>query len=86
MRISAGERFACVGPAGGGYGDPLQREPEAVLSDVLERWVTPEAAGAVYGVVLAPDGEEALGFALDRAATEQRRAELREARSAGGGA
>ena len=37
--------------AGGGYGDPLTREPDAVARDVREQKVTAEAARAVYGVV-----------------------------------
>jgi N-methylhydantoinase B len=84
--LRPGEWIRGIEAGGGGYGDPLEREPEAVLSDVLERWVTPAAAGSVYGVVLAPDGGAAAGFTLDRPATERRRAELREARATGGGA
>jgi N-methylhydantoinase B len=81
--LAPGEWIRGIEAGGGGYGDPLEREAEAVLGDVLERWVTPEAAGAVYGVVLAPSGDAA-GFTLDRPATERRRVELREARAAGG--
>jgi N-methylhydantoinase B len=84
--LAPGEWIRGVEAGGGGYGDPLAREPQAVLGDVLERWVTPAAAGAVYGVVLTPSGGGAVGFTLDSHATEQRRAELREARAAGGGA
>jgi N-methylhydantoinase B len=38
---------------GGGYGDPLSRDPEAVARDVREQRVTADAARSVYGVVLA---------------------------------
>jgi N-methylhydantoinase B len=31
-----GDMFVAVGPSGGGYGDPLERDPEAVLADVLD--------------------------------------------------
>lgn len=58
---------------GGGYGDPLERDPASVARDVREQLVSPEAARDVYGVVLT-DG------AVDGAATEARREELRSAR------
>lgn len=54
----------------GGYGPPLEREPVAVLDDVLDGYLTPEAAEREYGVVIA-DG------CVDAMATERRRAEQR---------
>ena len=39
---------------GGGWGDPLTREPERVLDDVRNGYVSPEAAREVYGVVIDP--------------------------------
>lgn len=56
----------CCG--GGGYGDPLTRDPERVADDVAEGWITSERAATVYGVVLDPTG------AVDAAATRARRA------------
>ncbi len=50
--LAPGEWIRGVEAGGGGYGDPLQRDPQAVLVDVIERWVTREAAREVYGVVL----------------------------------
>jgi N-methylhydantoinase B len=58
---------------GGGFGDPLERDPALVLADLGEGYVTPAVAEAVYGIVLASG-------ALDTAATATRRAELRAAR------
>jgi N-methylhydantoinase B len=60
---SQGDTFIVVGPAGGGYGDPKQREPERVLSDVLDGFVTREQARTDYGVVIRDD------LTLDHAAT-----------------
>jgi N-methylhydantoinase B len=60
---------------GGGIGDPLERNPEAVAHDVLDRIVSPEAAEQIYGVVLSDGG-------IDRDATNQRRAALRSGRLA----
>ncbi len=68
---SAGDRFIAIGPCGGGYGDPLERAPEAVLDDVLDGYISTDAAKADYGIVIGPDLE------LDLAATERTRAERR---------
>jgi N-methylhydantoinase B len=90
--LQPGEWIRGVEAGGGGYGDPLEREPEAVLADVLERWVSAQAAREVYGVVLAEHAVDAgatgrqgtAGSAVDLAATEALRAELRKRREAGG--
>ena len=64
-----------VTTGGGGWGDPLQRELEMVLRDVIEGRVSPASAEADYGVVFAkasmPDAPQ-----IDEAATDKRRAEL----------
>ena len=52
---------------GGGWGDPLQRDPEAVRWDVIEGLVSRRAAEKEYGVVLGPD------FAIDKSATAELR-------------
>jgi N-methylhydantoinase B len=61
---------------GGGYGDPRLREPERVLEDVLEGWVTPEAARRCYGVVIRP-GRAGGSADIDRPATEHERSQGR---------
>jgi N-methylhydantoinase B len=43
-------------PGGGGYGDPLERDPSLVLADVNSGKITPAHAAAHYGVMLAADG------------------------------
>jgi N-methylhydantoinase B len=43
-------------PGGGGYGDPFQRDPEKILWDVIEGYVTPEQAERSYGVAVAYRG------------------------------
>ncbi|HKE81933.1 MAG TPA: hydantoinase B/oxoprolinase family protein [Solirubrobacteraceae bacterium] len=62
-------RTAC----GGGYGDPLERDPEAVARDARDKLVTVEGARADYGVVLDPRT-----LALDREATDRARAAARQ--------
>jgi N-methylhydantoinase B len=52
------------GSAGGGWGEPRERAPEAVLRDVRDGFVSAGAARDVYGVVLAGDGR-----AVDERAT-----------------
>jgi N-methylhydantoinase B len=58
---------------GGGYGDPLDREPELVLKDVLAGLVTDRPARDIYGVVVAAGS-------VDGDATRARRRELRAER------
>jgi N-methylhydantoinase B len=46
------EQFTLQLPGGGGFHDPFTRDPAAVLEDVLDEIVSPEAARELYGVVL----------------------------------
>ena len=50
--MKAGDRLVSEGPCGGGYGDPLQRDPNSVRDDVLDGYLTAESALADYGVVI----------------------------------
>ena len=59
--------------SGGGYGDPLERDPQSVQKDVNNRIISEEAARNIYGVVV--DGE---GGKVDFAATQELRKLLRE--------
>lgn len=60
---------------GGGYGDPIEREPNAVAKDVRRGVVTSRIAEKVYGVVMNQSGR-----APDPEATRKRRQEIREER------
>src|SRR5438477_5717006 len=62
----------------GGYGDPFEREPGAVLEDVLDDVVSIAAAREQYRVVITAMGTE---LAVDDAATRTLRAHARGARS-----
>jgi N-methylhydantoinase B len=72
IELQEGEQIVSVSAGGGGYGNPLERDPELVLHDVREGWVTPERALSVYGVKLtrSPDGH----YAIDEQATAKKRA------------
>ena len=54
--MKTGEGFSNLSAGGGGYGDPLDREAERVVADVLDGYVSVEAAEQVYGVVVTADG------------------------------
>ena len=70
--LAPGDRVHVRTPGGGGYGDPLTRDPQAVAEDVrLERY-TAEQAHRLFGVVLT--GEEA---SVDREATGRLRHAMR---------
>lgn len=75
----AGEAFEYRYGGGGGWGDPLDRDPEAVRDDVLDELVSLESARRDYGVVLTGRIEDAT-LAVDAAATERLRGELRALR------
>lgn len=59
---------------GSGIGDPIERDPASVAADVAGGYLIPRLAESVYGVVIGDGG------AVDLAATEQRRADLRRDR------
>jgi N-methylhydantoinase B len=75
MLMTDRDVFAVSWQGGGGYGDPLEREAEAVMRDVTAGAVSVEAAGTIYGVICRDD--------LDRAATEKRREAMRLERVGG---
>lgn len=70
MALSPRDVLGYAFQGGGGYGDPLKRDPQAVLADIRNGHVSVGAAERQYGVVL--DGD-----AVDAAATRGRRAEIR---------
>jgi N-methylhydantoinase B len=75
--VHRGDRLTLQAAGGGGYGDPLEREPARVCEDVLDGYVSVGRAADVYGVVVRPDGT------CDEAATAARRRDLRAGRQYG---
>ncbi|MDA1099824.1 MAG: hydantoinase B/oxoprolinase family protein [Proteobacteria bacterium] len=67
--IPSGDRLHLEMPGGGGYGNPLRRDPARVAIDVRDGMVSAQAALAHYGVVLDDKG------GVNLAATEKRRAD-----------
>ena len=74
--VLAGQVVRVVTTGGGGWGDPLEREPELVQRDVIEGRVSRECARDDYGVVFSGDADT-----IDAAATVARRNELRAKRA-----
>ncbi len=72
--LVAGDVVVMQSAGGGGYGDPLTRDPERVRQDVAAGYVSPARARDGYGVILTPGGE------VDLNATRRHRAELAAAR------
>jgi len=68
--LKRGDIVRYVTPGGGGYGDPFLRDPEAVLDDVRNGWVTCTSAREDYGVVIHDGGYEPV---LDLNATTELR-------------
>ena len=72
MTIRKGDVFRHVLAGAGGWGDPLERDPVAVLRGVRNELLSPEKAAADYGVII--DGEPR---SVNATATERRRTEIR---------
>jgi len=66
--------YAVRWSGGGGFGDPLKRDPGAIAHDLLHRSITPGAAREIFGAVLDDNDE------VDVAATEANRAAIRTER------
>lgn len=81
IAVARGEFIRGIDCSGGGYGDPLEREPRRVLHDVLERWESLDRASHVYGVVLTGSADDET-LAIDTEATRRLRADLAAARTA----
>jgi len=78
--IHAGERIMYDYGGGGGWGDPLDRDPQAVLDDVLDEYVSFEGASRDYGVVLNGSLEE-LTLEVDEVGTGALREQMRAERA-----
>jgi N-methylhydantoinase B len=70
IHCDPGDIICLIGPGAGGYGDPLQRPPEKVLTDVKRGFVSLATARADYGVAIGPD------LSLDGEATARLRSGL----------
>jgi len=78
--VSTGDEFSRPSSGGGGYGDPLERDPEAVLEDVIDEYVSIERAERDYGVVIEPINPDLCEYEIDHEATDAKREYIREHR------
>jgi N-methylhydantoinase B len=74
LRLVPGDTVKITTSGGGGYGDPLERDPERVRLDVELGFVSREAAENLYGCVFDSNGN------VDEDAVAKRRRELRASR------
>jgi N-methylhydantoinase B len=75
MDVKKGDVFRHVLAGAGGWGDPLERDPAAVLKDVRNELLSVERAEADYGVVV-----NTRRWVVEAAATTKRREEIRATR------
>ena len=75
VTIKKGDVFRHVLAGAGGWGDPLDRDPAAVLRDVRNELLSPARAAADYGVVI-----DTSKWAVDAAATKMAQARIRPER------
>ncbi len=78
--VKQGDVFTRPSAGGGGYGDPLARDPEAVKEDVADDYVSIERALKDYGVVIREIDADLALYEADAAATSAARAGIRAAR------
>lgn len=76
LQVEPGDRLLYITAGGGGWMDPLDRDPEHVRRDVLRGFVSREKAAEAYGVALLEGATD-----IDQAATEELREQLRGQRS-----
>lgn len=65
-QLKLGDVVIIDAPGGGGYGNPYERDPEMVLNDVIEGYISIESAKEDYGVVINPNT-----FEIDQQETEK---------------
>jgi len=75
VQLAEGDRVIVTAGGGGGYGDPLDRDTEAVRQDVMDGYISFEHARLDYGVVITPET-----FEIDMKATQKLRGGLWQAR------
>ncbi|MEM3095881.1 MAG: hydantoinase B/oxoprolinase family protein [Nitrososphaerota archaeon] len=80
--LKKGDAFTRPSAGGGGYGDPLERDPRMVLEDVLDGYVTVARARKDYGVVIKVIDMEVGVYEIDWEATERERDFIRRNRKA----
>ncbi|MDG0868347.1 hydantoinase B/oxoprolinase family protein [Candidatus Lucifugimonas marina] len=76
VELKPGDTVSFQTPGGGGYGPPIERDPEAVLKDVIGEKINHQRAKDLYGVVIDPDTNT-----IDHSATNESRQKLTSSRN-----
>ncbi|WP_311946877.1 hydantoinase B/oxoprolinase family protein [Halomonas piscis] len=74
VTVHSGDTFTRPSAGGGGFGDPLERDAEAVLEDVIDGYVSVERAECDYGVVIKVNDPDIDDYEID----DERTAKARE--------
>ncbi len=82
VAIVPGDTFTRPSAGGGGLGDPIERDPEAVLEDVADGYVSIERARKDYGVVVREIDAELCHYELALEETDAERSRIRKSRLA----
>jgi len=77
VELKKGDRIYYSSSGGGGFGNPLDRDPKLVLEDVMDEWLSGAAAKQYYGVVIKVVDRDALDYRIDEKATRALRAKMR---------
>lgn len=78
--VKPGDTFSRPSAGGGGFGDPLEREPQAVCDDVADGYVSVERALKDYGVVACEVDAELSEYEVDPEGTRRERDRIRTER------
>ena len=77
VKLKPGDHLTFQSNGGGGFGNPVDRDPAAVLEDVIDGFVTLKTAKEVYGVCIDVLDEDALDYRVNQEETQKLRAGLR---------
>ena len=75
LPLHLNDTLSCRTGGGGGYGDPLERDPDLVLQDVHDEKVSELVAREIYGVIIDKDNRM-----VDMEATKKQREEIKRSR------
>ncbi len=76
VTLQDGDELTFYSNGGGGYGNPLERDPNLVLEDLIDELISMEKARDVYGVAIRVIDPEALQYEVDWSETERLRLKL----------
>ena len=80
--IGEGDLFSRPTAGGGGFGDPLERDPNLVIEDIKDDYISVERAAKDYGVVVHTIDAELCNYEVDKVATAALRTKIRAERVA----